>query len=78
MKYSAGLNVTVWSYAGRLNFGLYACAEAVPDLWQISRHLDESFEDLFDAASREELDLQPVPAERGGRITPSRAGAAAI
>ena len=78
MKYSAGLNVTVWSYAGRLNFGLYACAEAVPDLWQISRHLDESFEDLFDAASREELDLQPVPAERGGRITPIRAGAAAI
>jgi WS/DGAT/MGAT family acyltransferase len=63
MKYSAGLNVTVWSYAGRLNFGLYACAEA---------------EELAEAARREALNLECSPDEKGERIAPVRAGAAAV
>jgi hypothetical protein len=74
MKYSAGLNVTVWSYADRLNFGLYACANAVPDLWRISRYIDDSFEELREAA----LELDSAADERGERIAPVRAGAAAV
>ncbi len=77
MKYSAGLNVTVWSYAGRLNFGLYACAKAVPDLWRIARQLDESFEELLGAADLEALNLERAPDEKGERIAPVRAGAVA-
>jgi WS/DGAT/MGAT family acyltransferase len=53
MKYAAGLNMTVWSYAGQLNVGLYACAEAVPDLWRVADFVNESFEELRKAAARE-------------------------
>ena len=50
MKYVAGLNVTVWSYADKLNFAIYACREAVPDAWRIADAIDESFAELVKAA----------------------------
>jgi WS/DGAT/MGAT family acyltransferase len=53
MKFAAGLNVTVWSYADRLNFALYACARAVPDLWRVAEHVGASFEELLEAAAHE-------------------------
>ena len=53
MKYAAGLNVTVWSYADKLNFGLYACGETTPDLWRVAEFVNESFEELRKAAGRE-------------------------
>jgi WS/DGAT/MGAT family acyltransferase len=78
MKYSAGLNVTVWSYADRLNFGLYACARAVPDLWRISEQIDAAFEELLEAATCDELNFQSDPDEKGERIAPVRAGAGGV
>lgn len=53
VKYVASLNITVWSYAGKLNFGLYACPESVPDLGPLADMLTESFEELRKAATRE-------------------------
>jgi diacylglycerol O-acyltransferase len=53
VKYVAGLNVTVWSYAGKLNFGLYACPRAVPDLPRLANMIAASFEELRKAAARE-------------------------
>jgi hypothetical protein len=53
MKFMAGLNMTVWSYAGNLNVGLYACAEAVPDLWRFAEFAVEAFEELNEAAAQE-------------------------
>ena len=53
MKYAAGLNVTVWSYAGKLNFGLYTCGETTRDLWRVADCVNESFEELRKAAARE-------------------------
>ena len=53
VKYIAGLNVTVWSYEGQLNFGLYACPRAVPDLRQLADMIAVSFEELRKAATRE-------------------------
>ena len=29
---ACGLNITVWSYAGNLNFSLMGCKKAVPDI----------------------------------------------
>ena len=52
MKYSAGLNSTVWSYAGNLNFGFYACPQAVPELGALSDAVAESFEELSKLAAR--------------------------
>ena len=37
-----GLNITVWSYAGNLNFSLMGCKKAVPDI-------DRLADGLFDA-----------------------------
>lgn len=53
VKYVAGLNITVWSYAGKLNFGLYTCPESVPDPGRLADLLTESFEKLRKAATRE-------------------------
>lgn len=52
-KYVASLNITVWSYADKLNFGLYACPEAVPDAALLADMLTESFEELRKAATRD-------------------------
>ncbi len=58
MKFSAGLNTTVWSYGGQLNFGFYACARAVPDLPRLSRYVADAFEELVKAASHESSGLR--------------------
>ncbi len=31
-----GLNITVWSYAGNLNFSLMGCKKAVPDIERLA------------------------------------------
>jgi WS/DGAT/MGAT family acyltransferase len=43
-----GLNMTVQSYDGNLDFGFIACRELVPDLWRLVDHLHESLEELLD------------------------------
>ena len=53
VKWVSGLNVTAWSYAGKLNLALYACADAFPDLGRVAELLAESFEELVKAADRE-------------------------
>ena len=53
VKWVSGLNVTAWSYAGQLNLGLYACADAFPELGHVAALLGESFEELVKAAARE-------------------------
>jgi hypothetical protein len=53
VKWVSGLNVTVWSYTGQLNLGLYAAADAFPDLGRVASHLGDSFEELAKAAARE-------------------------
>ncbi len=44
-----GLNMTVQSYDGSLDFGLVACRQLVPDLWQVINHLNESLVELENA-----------------------------
>jgi diacylglycerol O-acyltransferase len=53
VKWVSGLNVTAWSYAGKLNLALYACADAFPDLGRVAELLGEAFEELVKAAARE-------------------------
>ncbi len=53
VKFVASLNVTVWSYDGKLNFGLYACPTAVPDLPRLADMIAASFEELRKAATHE-------------------------
>ena len=44
-----GLNMTVQSYNGNLDFGFIACRELVPDLWSLVDFLHESLHELLDS-----------------------------
>ena len=43
---TGGLNITLFSYAGHLDFGFIACREMVPDVWRMVGYLAESLEEL--------------------------------
>jgi diacylglycerol O-acyltransferase len=43
-----GLNMTVQSYHGNLDFGFVACRELVPDLWRLTELLHDSLKELLD------------------------------
>ena len=45
-----GLNMTVHSYVGDLDWGFIACRELVPDVWDLTGYLHESMEELVKAA----------------------------
>ena len=47
-----GLNITLQSYNGSLDFGVIACRELVPDLWDLIDYLRDALEELK-AASKE-------------------------
>ena len=48
----AGINITVMSYMGNVNFGLVACRETVPRVWDIAHYLGDALEELKKAADR--------------------------
>ena len=54
-----GLNITVQSYDGHLDFGLIGCRELMPDVWDLMDHLREALGEL-----REET--KPAPGETDG------------
>lgn len=45
-----GLNITVQSYNGNLDFGIIACRELMPDVWDLMDYLSEALEELREAA----------------------------
>ena len=58
-----GLNITVQSYNGSLDFGLVACRELLPDLWDLMDDLRASLAELKEAAKAEPLadHSEPTP-----------------
>lgn len=48
-----GLNITVQSYNGSLDFGLIVCRELMPDVWDLMDDLRESLKELKEAAKAE-------------------------
>ena len=45
-----GLNITMWSYLGQMNFGLLSCQSLLPDLWRLADLLHDSMAELVKAA----------------------------
>jgi diacylglycerol O-acyltransferase len=43
---SGGLNITVFSYNGRVDVGIVACRDMVPDVWNLIDHLSDALEEL--------------------------------
>ncbi|MGH3356874.1 MAG: WS/DGAT/MGAT family O-acyltransferase, partial [Nocardioidaceae bacterium] len=44
---TGGLNITLFSYDGALDFGLIACREVVPDVWNLIGYLREALDELL-------------------------------
>ncbi|MGQ0616067.1 MAG: WS/DGAT/MGAT family O-acyltransferase [Acidimicrobiia bacterium] len=47
-----GLNVTVMSYMGHLDFGLVCCQDLIADPWVVAEAMHESMDELVKAAAR--------------------------
>ena len=77
-----GLNMTVQSYNGNLDFGFISCRELVPDLWTMADHLQASMQELLGAARAATGEAAPaspptVAAKPSGTRTATRAKHAA-
>ena len=46
VEHGVGLNITLQSYAGSLDFGLLAARSAIPDLHRLARSLLDAFAEL--------------------------------
>lgn len=53
--YTGGLNITLFSYDGALDFGLIACREMMPDLWNVIGYLQQALEELLDLVGGDEV-----------------------
>jgi hypothetical protein len=53
---TGGLNITLFSYHGSLDFGLIACREMVPDVWNLVGYLQDAIAEMLElvAEDREE------------------------
>ena len=49
---SGALNITLFSYDGALDFGLIACRELVPDVWNLIGYLRDALDELLELAAR--------------------------
>jgi diacylglycerol O-acyltransferase / wax synthase len=45
--WTGGLNITLFSYDGHLDFGLIACREMVPDVWNLVGYLQDALDELL-------------------------------
>ncbi len=61
-----GLNITVHSYLDRLEFGLIAARDLVPDVWDLADMCIDEIARLFDATGAEWAEPQPPPSMRRG------------
>lgn len=43
---TGGVNVTVFSYDGKLNIGIVACRDMIPDAWELIDYLDDALDEL--------------------------------
>ena len=47
---TGALNITLFSYDGALDFGLIACRELVPDVWNLIGYLRDALDELLKLA----------------------------
>jgi WS/DGAT/MGAT family acyltransferase len=64
---TGGLNITLFSYDGNLDFGLIACREMMPDLWNVIGYLHDAIAELVELARREEANREESGAETVAR-----------
>ena len=60
---TGGLNITLFSYDGSLDFGLIACREMVPDVWNLIGYLEEAMSEMVELVSRADAAAKPTSAQ---------------
>jgi diacylglycerol O-acyltransferase / wax synthase len=60
VSHSLGLNVTVQSYNGNLDFGLIACRKAMPDLPELAKYMMAAHRELMKLTAVGEVDVVKV------------------
>jgi diacylglycerol O-acyltransferase / wax synthase len=65
---TGGLNITLFSYAGDLDFGLVACREMVPDVWNLIGYLQDAMAEMVALvpADTEKAPAKKAPAKKTG------------
>jgi diacylglycerol O-acyltransferase / wax synthase len=63
----AGLNITVMSYKGEVDFGFMVCADVMPDVWDLADAVPFAVEELLQSVT----DLQAKEAESAASVSPS-------
>ncbi len=72
-----GLNITVMSYRGSIDFGFMVDRELVPDVWNMADRVKDALEELKAAAARVEAEAaKPAKPARKPRATTKQADAA--
>ncbi|GAA5076225.1 WS/DGAT/MGAT family acyltransferase [Thermocatellispora tengchongensis] len=77
---SGGMNITAFSYDGRLDVGIVGCREMVPDVWTLPGYLREALTELAEASKRDEPGKQGKRGKQGkpgGQGKPGRLSAGA-
>jgi diacylglycerol O-acyltransferase len=59
-----GINITVMSYDGHLDFGIVVCRDLVPDVWDIAGHLRDALAELVDVTESVELESVAIAGQR--------------
>ena len=59
---TGGLNITLFSYDGDLDFGLIACREMVPDVWNLIGYLRDAMAELVALVPGEAAQAEPETA----------------
>lgn len=57
---TGALNITLFSYHGSLDFGLIACRELVPDVWNLIDYLGDALDELVELADTSPADTSPA------------------
>jgi hypothetical protein len=45
---TGGINITLLSQNGSLDFGIVVCREMVPDVWRVAGYLRDALDELVD------------------------------
>jgi hypothetical protein len=60
LLYGTGINITVFSYAGNIDFGFMVCRDLVDDHWSLAEGIPLAHAELL-AAARQRSQAEPEP-----------------
>jgi hypothetical protein len=49
--HGAGINITAMSLTGKLDIGIIACRDLVPDVWRLADEFETALKELLDATA---------------------------